>query len=694
MSDGRALRVGIDVGGTFTDLVARESWSGAIVVEKVASTPHEPHRAALAALQTLLGRYESPPAVAFIAHATTIATNALLGQLGLELGRVALISTEGFRDVIEIGRQNRSEVYNLFVERPKPLVARADRFTVRERIDHRGIELLELDLQALDRVCESLRGRDVGAVAICLLHSYANDAHERRVADAVARALPDARIVLSSEIDPQYREYERCSTTVVNAALERVVERYLERLAAELRAAGIAAPLYVMRSDGGMSAAAQVRRCPAAIVESGPASGVVATAALGRRIGASRLLSFDMGGTTAKAGTIVDGVVQVATEFEAAGKTHSGRAVKGSGYPVRFPFVDLAEVSAGGGTIAWLDDAGSLRVGPISAGADPGPACYGKSDRATVTDANVVLGRLHPRHLLGGKFQIDAARSHAAIQRLARPLNLRTEAVAAGIVTLVDHAMAKVLRIVTVERGLDPRDFTLVAFGGGGPLHACALAGELGIERILVPRHPGLFSAYGLLDAELRVNHVWSILSPTRELHVGGMEAAFVSRESAARATLAEQGAARESVTFRREYDARYRGQSFELTIAYDPDPGVVEARFHVAHRARYGYDARDEVVEVANARLTATAAVVAAHPQRGRAVAGLTGERRARTRLLWNEDAFGEVPVHDRTALRDAEAIPGPAIVEAYDSTTYVAPGWKLEVTGDLLSLERLQTI
>ncbi|HYL28046.1 MAG TPA: hydantoinase/oxoprolinase family protein, partial [Candidatus Nitrosotalea sp.] len=378
----RSLRVGIDVGGTFTDVVAVESWSGATIVRKVASTPQEPHRAVIRMLAELQASYEAAPSIEFVAHSTTIATNALLGQLGLELPRVALVTTEGFQDVIEIGRQNRSEVYNLFVERPRPLVAREDRLTVRERLDYRGEIIVPLDRASLSQACEQLRAHPVAAVAICLLHSYANAAHERIVAEAVASALPDVKITLSSEIDPQYREYERCSTTVVNAVLAPILETYLERLSAGLRDKGIDSQLYVMRSDGGMSAAAQILTRPAAIIESGPAGGAIAAAALGRALGARRLISFDMGGTTAKAGAIVDGVAQVASEFEAAGRTHSGRALKGSGYPVRFPFVDLAEVSAGGGTIAWIDDGGGLRVGPISAGADPGPACYGKSARA------------------------------------------------------------------------------------------------------------------------------------------------------------------------------------------------------------------------------------------------------------------------------------------------------------------------
>ncbi len=364
MTERRSLRVGIDVGGTFTDLVAIESWSGKLATRKLASTPREPQRAVTEALRDLLAGYEQPPAIEFLAHATTIATNALLGQLTLELPRVALITTEGFRDVIEIGRQNRSEVYNLFVERPRPLVARDDRLTVIERIDYRGEVLVPLDDASVQRACALLRERGVAAVAVCLLHAYANDEHERRVAGALAAALPGVPVTRSSALDPEYREYERFSTTVVNAALAPIVERYLERLVADLRGAGIGAPLYVMRSDGGMAAAEHVSTRPAALIESGPASGAIATAALGERLGIERLLSFDMGGTTAKCGAVIDGRVQVVTEFEAAGKTHSGRAIKGSGYPVRFPFVDLAEVSAGGGTIAWIDDAGSLRVGP------------------------------------------------------------------------------------------------------------------------------------------------------------------------------------------------------------------------------------------------------------------------------------------------------------------------------------------
>jgi N-methylhydantoinase A len=690
MESGRAVRVGIDVGGTFTDLAARESWSGVVHVTKLPTTPREPQLAVLDALAGLLSRYDDPPAIEFLAHATTIATNALLGQVGLDLPRIALVTTDGFRDVIEIGRQNRSEIYDLLVERPRPLVAREDRLTLRERMDYRGNVLHPLDDSSVDELCDAIERRDVAAVAISLLHSYANDVHERRVADALGRRFPDLPVTLSSAIDPEYREYERTSTAVVNAALAPIVERYLQQLVGELRRRGVSTPLYVMRSDGGLAAASEILTAPASIVESGPASGAIAAAALGRRIGADRLLSFDMGGTTAKAGAIVDGVVQVVSEFEAAGRTHSGRALKGSGYPVRFPFVDLAEVSAGGGTIAWIDDAGSLRVGPLSAGADPGPACYGRSDRATVTDANVVLGRLNRERLLGGTFSIDAARANDAVAALAQRLNASVEATAAGIVTLVDDAMAKVLRIVTIERGLDPRRFTLVAFGGGGPLHACALAGDLGVARIVIPVHPGLFSARGLLDAPLHVSAVRAVMQAAEELESDNLAQWFAQREAAAFDALVAQGAMASTVAFRREYEARYRGQSFELTISHGAGGDTIERRFHEAHRARYGYHVDGEIVEIVNARSLATGHV--ASPDEAHApdtpAAAAASHLPVGTRDVWIDGAFVQLPVWQRDALAPGRELEGPAIVEGYDSTTYLAPGWSLLVEGDLLVL------
>jgi N-methylhydantoinase A len=414
---------------------------------------------------------------------------------------------------------------------------------------------------------------------------------------------------------------------------------------------------------------------------------VIGAADLARKADASRVLSFDMGGTTAKAGTIVDGAVQVASEFEAAGATHSGRSVKGSGYPVRFPFVDLAEISAGGGTIAWVDEANALRVGPLSAGADPGPACYGRSDRATVTDANVVLGRLNRKALVGGTFPIDAQRSIDAIAALGKRIGLSVEETAAGIVRIVDAQMAKVLRIVTVERGLDPRDFSMVAFGGNGPLHGCALAEELGIRRVLVPRDPGVFSAHGLLVAELRASYVRPVLRVTNDLRNGELASIFAGLEEEGRRALRAQGAREEALRFIREYDARYRGQSFELDVPHDVDAAAVASRFHRKHEQRYGYAVPEEDVELVNARLTAVAQLdPLPHAAESAQQAGAAPE----TRDVWIDGRYAATPVYQRTHLPTRTALEGPALIEQYDTCTYVPTGWHASEEGAMLVLER----
>jgi N-methylhydantoinase A len=680
------LRVGIDVGGTFTDLVAVDAASGERSIVKSATTPKAPEEGVLAALDELFSRFPETPRIEYLAHSTTIATNALLGQIHLELPRVAFVTTAGFRDVIEIGRQNRSEVYNLFVTRPRPLVAREDRIVVHERMDANGDVLLEPDDAEIARVVEAVRSRNPDAVAVGFLHSYASDAHELKIAGALQRALPGVPVTWSAQVDPEYREYERFSTAVVNAALLPIVRGYLDRLQHALRTRGTDAPLYVMQSSGGMARADRIAQHPAAIIESGPASGVIAAAELAKQAHSPRVLSFDMGGTTAKAGTIVDGVVQVATEFEAAGSTHSGRSIKGSGYPVRFPFVDLAEVSAGGGTIAHLDAAGALQVGPVSAGADPGPACYGRSDRATVTDANVVLGRLNQQALVGGTFPIDASRSRAAIAPVAQRLGLSIEETAAGIVRIVDAQMAKVLRIVTVERGLDPRDFAMVAFGGNGPLHACSLAEELDVARVLVPADPGVFSAHGLLVADLQATFVRPVLRESSGIGADELQRLFSELEAQGTQALQEQGAAPDALWFLREFDARYAGQSFELAVEYSRDGAVdVSERFHEQHRRRYGYAAADEPVELVNARLTASARLARSMqpPHRN----GSTQAGRA-SRDVWLDGSFCAVPVYDRAAM--PANIIGPALIEQYDTCTFVAPGWTARSDATLLLLER----
>jgi N-methylhydantoinase A len=677
----RHVRLGIDIGGTFTDLVALAD-DGRVLRMKVGSTPRAPEEGLLAAVRRLLA-VVAPDAIDLVAHASTIATNALLGQVHLELPRVAFITTEGFRDVLEIGRQNRSALYDLNVTRPRPLAAREDRLVVRERMAHDGRALVPLDAASVDSAVAAIVERGIRTVAVGLLHADVDGSHERAIRDALARALVDVDVSLSSEIDPQYREYERFSTTVVNAALAPIVRAYLARVATGIQALGVRAPAFVMRSDGGMTALESAGRRPASLIESGPASGVIAAAFLGRQLGLESVLSFDMGGTTAKAGTIFRGRPEISTWFEAAGSTHSGRSVRGSGYPVRFPFVDLAEVSAGGGTIAWLDGARSLRVGPLSAGADPGPACYGAGDRPTVTDANVVLGRLNPRALLGGAFPIDAQRADAAVRSVSAPLEGDCARTAAGIVALVDAAMAKVLRIVSVERGYDPRDFTLLAFGGGGPLHACAVAADLGIPRIVIPSHPGVFSAYGLLAADVRDVSVRSIVAAADDATWARVRTVFEELTSACDAVLAEQAVAAAERGFVREVDLRYAGQSTELAVSDCDSLERAVSTFHARHEQRYGFCAPEEPVEIVTARVIA----VGATPKPPLVASDFEGVRAPDAgallewRIVFDGSRFVDTPIYGRASLRAGDAFAGPAVAEQYDATTYVAPGWSAQV-------------
>jgi N-methylhydantoinase A len=703
------MRIGIDVGGTFTDLVALDE-TGSLLRSKVPTTPRAPEDGVIDALRGFMQRQAvgaGERAIGLVAHSSTIATNALLGQINLELPRVALLTTEGFRDVLEIGRQNRSEVYNLFVRRPRPLVARSDRIGVRERIDPTGAVVTPLDRNSLDAAIAQLEKTGVRAVAVSFLHSYANPAHERAAGEAVLERLPYAEITLSSEIDPEYREYERTSTTVVNALLVPLVRRYLEQLEREVRKLGVDAPVYVMQSNGGMASIDVASTRPATIIESGPAAGVIGAAFLGRELGIANILSFDMGGTTAKAGTVFGGEPQVVAEFEAAGRTHSGRAVKGSGYPVRFPFVDLAEVSAGGGTIAWIDAGGALRVGPLSAGADPGPAAYGKGDQPTITDANVVLGRLNPIALLGGEMPIDASRSRRAIESLRQRLpELDLDRLAAGIVALVDNEMAKILRIVSIERGYDPRSFTMLAHGGGGPLHACALAEALEIKRIVVPPNPGLFSAWGLLAADVRAAYVRTLVESADTLDPARAGAAFAEMEAIGARELAAQGVERGAMTFIREFEMRYLGQGYELSVAAASRIDAAAVRrsvdaFHVKHERTYGYASREDPVEIVAARLVAAGAVPkpalsrasggfelgAADHVRHRGSGGAQpggGEGPAPSscrRVYFARVGWRETPIFRRERLSEGDRLTGPAIVEQYDSTTLIAPNWTAKV-------------
>jgi len=687
------VRVSVDVGGTFTDLVAFHEETGLIQNIKVPTVPRSPERGVVDAFKQFLGEVE-PREISMVGHATTIATNTLLGQVYLEVPRTALVTTEGFRDVIEIGRQRRAEVYNLFFTRPPTLVERRHRYEVTERVGPRGEVEKPLDVDRFTEIASDIKAAGIKSVAIGFINSYANPAHEDQACYALRRLDPGLFLTSSHEISNEYREYERLSTAVVNAALMPVIHTYLTRLERDLAGLGVEAPLHVMQSNGGMARSNVISSKPATIVESGPAAGVIAAAWLGEQAGVSDIISFDMGGTTAKAGTVRGRTPEVVPEYEVAGHIHMGRLVKGSGYPVRFPFIDLAECSAGGGTIARAVN-GGIQVGPVSAGAVPGPACYGRGgSEATITDANLLLGRLNPSELLGGDMAIRPEPAERALKELGRALGVSAHKAAASVVRIANSMMSKILRIVSVERGYDPRGFSLVAFGGAGPMHVCALAEELEIGRVLVPPNPGMFSALGLLAADLFHDYSSPLLQPSGDVDPGMLEESFKVLEAQGDATLREEGVPPDRRSFSRSLDMRYRGQGFELNVETGSPAtrasilGSVEA-FHAKHRDVYGYAADDEPVEVVNARLR-----VVGRMDKPR----LVGRRAAREAEASTRRVYFEAPadwvdadiVH-RDALEGRSE--GPAVVEQYDSTTVVYPGWSYEPDGlGNLVLRRLQ--
>jgi N-methylhydantoinase A len=671
-------RVSVDVGGTFTDLVAFDEETGDVLNIKTPSTPMNPERGVVKALREYLEDQEAS-SVKMVGHATTIATNTLLGQINLKLPLTALVTTKGFRDVIEIGRQRRAEVYNLFFERPPMLVRRRHRYELEERVGHDGQVITPVDEEGLNMIIRELRSKGVESVAVGFLNSYANTAHEEQVCEALRASLNKVYVTASHTVTNEYREYERFSTAVVNAALMPVMHTYITRLEVDLKELGLKAPLYVMQSNGGMAKSNVISRRPATVVESGPAAGVIAAAWLGEQTGTRDIISFDMGGTTAKAGTIRGRVPEVVPEYEVAGTIHMGRLVKGSGYPVRFPFIDLAECSAGGGTIAKAVN-GSLQVGPVSAGAFPGPACYGKGGRdATITDANLLLGRLNPGDLLGGDMKIHPGLAEEAFRGLASELDVSQEEAAVSVVRIANSMMSKILRIVSVERGYDPRGFTLVAFGGAGPMHACALAEELGMGHIIVPPSPGMFSALGLLTADLFHDYSRPVIRDVEDADPAELETLYKEMEAEGAATLSQEGIPERRRINKRTLDMRYKGQGFELNV----DTGKPVTRssisesvkaFHSKHREVYGYSADEEPAEIVNSKLRVVGLLEKPSLRR---------RRRNRSdptpdhRYVYFESLRErmETEVYLRSALNGLRE--GPAVIEQYDATTVVYPGW-----------------
>jgi N-methylhydantoinase A len=668
-----SLRIGIDIGGTFTDLVAITA-DGRVVTHKIASTPDDYGHGIIAGLRTLLVSHGGK--VTDVLHGTTIASNAILEGKG---ARTALITTRGFRDILEIRDLRMPVLYDLHWTKPRALVERRLRLEVTEKMRPDGSVAVPLDATSIAAAIDILRREDVESVAICLLHSYANAAHECAVADAVRAALPDVAISISREILPAIKEYPRTSTTVINAYVQPVVRAYVTSLAARLRELGIAAPLQLMQSNGGLASVEFAAIAPAHIIESGPAAGVVGGSALAVRLDEPRVITFDMGGTTAKAGLVENGEVLRSEALEVgAGVMVGSRLLVGAGYLLKLPAIDLAEVGAGGGSICRLDAGGAPKVGPDSAGAEPGPVCYGHGGtEPTITDCNLVLGYLDPDGLVGGALKLDADAARAAIARsLAEPLHRSVEEAAHGMLRLASASMMRAIRAVSVERGRDPRQFTLLAFGGNGPLFAAAIAAELGITRVIVPPLPGVFSALGLLVADAEHHATRSL-----RMRIDAADHARIAEVLHELAAIGTERLTRDGFPAKRQQvrlaaQARYVGQSSEIEVRL-PNSGFpphFAELFGTEHERNYGFRAPpEEPVE-----LIGLSVIARGMPERPRlpdtippAPIPMPISRRA-----WFPDlGWVDTLVIDRTGLT-ARPRTGPLIVQEYDATCLVPAG------------------
>jgi N-methylhydantoinase A len=678
MPPAASLRVAADIGGTFTD-IAHIDETGAIATHKVLSTPGDYAQGVLRGIDGLGATTKrSISDYSDLLHACTVATNAILELKGAS---TALVTTRGFRDVLEMRRVRVPRLYEPLYEKPQPLVPRHMRFEVSERLDASGGIVVALDEHDLAQVVDELRRSGVEAVAVCFLHAYANPVHEKRVGEILRAELPGAFVTLSSEVLPQLREYERTSTTVINAYVGPPVRRYLTSLQQSLRRAGARARLMVMQSGGGVADAAVAIERPAQIVECGPAAGVIGAAKLGALAGYGRLLTLDMGGTTAKASMVEDGRLPLAEDYEVGGGISlSGPLVMGGGYALKLPVLDIAEVGAGGGSIVRIDAGGAMKVGPTSAGADPGPACYGRGGASpTVTDANVVLGYLNPDALAGGTVPVDieAARRTIADQ-VARPLGLDLVAACFGIHRLANVAMMRAVKTVSTYRGRDPRDFTLFAFGGSGGVHAVNLARELAMTEVLFPPAAGVFSAVGLLLADVELSQSRAFLVASDAIDIEALRRAIDELEAQ---LLRQLGHARDDVAFRPALDMRFRGQAYELPIDFarkDLGPGFGEAmaqRFVTAHERTYGFAGTGHLaVQCVSLRVVATVARRAGsgwQPGAVRHRRGAGGDRLVH--FASSGDAL-RTAIVDRGDL-DRSWRRGPFVVEEYEGTLVVPP-------------------
>jgi N-methylhydantoinase A/oxoprolinase/acetone carboxylase beta subunit len=670
------LEIGVDIGGTFTDVVCRDD-KGALRLVKIPTTRRNPSAGVAAAMRYMQREWSVPPAaIARFVHGTTVATNAVIEAKGAKIG---LLATEGFKDVLEIGRQMRHSVYDLILkpETPVFLAPGKLRKEVRERITATGEVLVALDESQVVQAVDELVAEGVESIAVSYLFSFLNPAHERRTREIVAERHPQVMVSLSCEVDPAFREYERTCVTAFDAYIKPVVGRYLERMERELAADGVRTPLQIMQSRGGISSSAIARQRPVRLFLSGPAAGVIGGLEVGRAAGIEDLITVDIGGTSCDIALISRGQPLIRAEGEI------------SGYSVRVPMVDVNAIGAGGGSIAWIDGAGSLRVGPHSAGSEPGPACYGRGgDRATVTDASIVLGYIDPDYFAAGSLKLSPDLARRTIETtIARPLGLSLEHAALGIHRVLNAQMAEAIRLVSIGRGIDPRGYTLLPLGGGGPLHATALARELGIRRIAVPPHPGVLSATGLLFAP--IEHESSVAFPRLLAGLDWLEVerALADRDRACATLMRSEGvpAAQTHVSY--FADVCYVGQSYHLEVPLRADAAVpletLYRDFLVAHDRIYGHSTEGaaRIVNIRSIHRSTVGRLAAAAPARAQ---GDDKPKGTRDILTAESGRFIPATVHDRSALAPGREIRGPAIVEQPDTTTLIEPGWRATVAAD----------
>ena len=679
------LSLAIDIGGTFTDIVVYDPQSSRHYIYKEYTTPDDPARGVLTGVRALLERDRIPAnSIERVVHATTLFTNALIERKGAKCG---LITTEGFRDILGIQSERKYELYDIFIEMPRPLIPRLLCREVPERMSETGAIEIPLDMDAVEREADMLVEHGVESIALMFLHSYLNPAHEQAALDAIARRHPNLHLSASFEVAPEIREYERVSTTVANAYIKPLAQRYLDRLAGQIRDVGIDAPFLLMLSNGGLTDVAEAKRTPIQLLESGPAAGVLAATYFGAESGVERQLAFDMGGTTAKASLVDGGEPLIAYRFEAA---REKRFTEGSGLPIRTSTIELIEIGAGGGSIAHIDELGLLKVGPESAGAMPGAACYGRGGtQPTVTDADLLLGYLNPDYFLGGTIRIDTKVAQAAFAELTRKTGLSLIELAWGIHDIVNENMASAARVHIATRGRDPRHYTLLATGGAGPVHAYHVARKVNVRQTICPPGAGVGSAMGLLMAPARIDRVASLVSLLDQVDWKSCEDLYRELEASAATVLSRSGADMSGVQVKRLADMRYFGQQSEVVVALPPGPYTPPSRnaiaeaFEKAYRELFVRTPPQVAIQLVNVRVSLSAPVpgggMALHAsRRGSLAEAQKGRRKA---YFPDAGGFVDTAVFDRYRLPVGARLTGPAVVEEKESTLVVGPGAACEV-------------